>query len=353
MTNPILENRRKLLIYLLVWALCAVCDSLLFMHFNNIKFVITLIDGLVFYLMYAPIGLGLWYVVYYADIFTNKLSKTLTNHILASVCVTTVWTLVCYFILRALYGNNTEYLDFLHFSIPWRAGMGLFLYIVFVLFYYLVIYYRNLKEKTTRESELKTLIKESELSTLKSQINPHFLFNSLNSISSLTLSNPDKAQEMVIKLSEFFRYSLGNKKEDKSSLKEELKNIDRYLDIEKTRFGDKLHYEKQVNADCLDKLLPNMILQPLFENAVKYGVYESLEQSNITLKCEDRGLFLYIQLENDYDSKMLSKKGEGIGLTNIRKRLQLVYSRNDLLKIDRQQDKFKVELLIPQNIKTN
>ncbi|MBN2350659.1 MAG: histidine kinase [Bacteroidales bacterium] len=350
MSNPILENKRNLFIYAAIWVGFALGDTLLFMHFYDLPFSVLFIDGLVYYLSFGPIGIGLWYVVYYSDIFKNKISRTIFNHVITCIFVTVFWSLFTYFILRSINASNSEYLEFLNKNIPFRSGMGMLLYILFVLFFYLVIYYRSLKEKMIRESELKALVKESELGILKSQINPHFLFNSLNSISSLTITDPEKAQEMVIKLSDFFRYSLGNRKEDKSSLKDELQNIDRYLAIEKTRFGEKLKYEKHVNEECLTKLVPGMILQPLFENAVKYGVYESLEESGITLTCTSKGLFLHIQIENDYDAHMLAKKGEGIGLSNIRQRLRLLYSRNDLLTIQKTDKRYIVTLLIPQTI---
>ena len=350
MSNPILESKKNLLIYTGVWIGLALGDAVMFMHYYHFSFGILIVDSLIFYLSFAPIGIGLWYVVYYADIFKKKISKTIFNHVIASLIVTVVWSFFNYFITRSINSSNEEYMKFIHNNMPFRSGMGLFMYILFVLFYYLVIYYRSLKEKMLRESELKALVKESELGILKSQINPHFLFNSLNSISSLTITDPEKAQEMVIKLSDFFRYSLGNRKEDKSSLKDELQNIDRYLAIEKTRFGEKLQYEKHVEDECLSKLVPSMILQPLFENAIKYGVYESLEESGIILTCTNKGLFLHIRIENDYDAHMLAKKGEGIGLSNIRQRLRLIYSRNDLMTIQKTDKRYIVTLLIPQTI---
>ena len=129
------------------------------------------------------------------------------------------------------------------------------------------------------------MVKEAELKSLKYQINPHFIFNSLNSISSLTISDPQKAQEMTIKLSSFLRSTLSKNEKQKSKLSEEISNAKLYLDIEKVRFDDKFEFIEEVENACKDMEVPSMILQPLFENAIKHGVYESLEKVTIKMKC--------------------------------------------------------------------
>jgi len=185
---------------------------------------------------------------------------------------------------------------------------------------------------------------------LKSQINPHFIFNSLNSISSLTLSTPEKAREMIVKMSDFLRYSLVQENEQ-ITLKDELDQINTYLDIEKIRFGDQLIFESAVDAECLNGQVPRMILQPLFENAIKYGVYESMEPVTIKLFCENMNCELSITITNNFDPETIIKKGEGIGLANIRQRLQLNYGNRDLLMTRLENDQFTVNLRIPQSEK--
>jgi LytS/YehU family sensor histidine kinase len=197
------------------------------------------------------------------------------------------------------------------------------------------------------EARLNTLLKESELNMLKSQINPHFLFNSLNSISSLTVINPEKAREMVIKLSDFLRYSVSSGAGNLTSLAEELENIKRYLEIEKIRFGDKLVYELNVNPQCVEQKIPVMILQPLYENAIKHGVYESTNQVLIETECRVNSGCSEIRIVNDFDPDAIPRIGAGVGLNNIRERLRLTYHRNDLLKTFKEGNRFYVELKIP------
>jgi LytS/YehU family sensor histidine kinase len=219
-----------------------------------------------------------------------------------------------------------------------------------ILAYYLLLFYQNFREKVVKESELKTLIKESELSSLKSQINPHFLFNSLNSISSLTIISPDKAREMIIKLSDFLRYSISHNDEQITSLKEELQNINRYLDIEKIRFGDRLKIVEDIDEQCLDKKLPGLILQPLIENAVKYGIYESIDQAKVEISTSCNEEVLKIKIKNDYDPDFIAKKGEGIGLKNIKNRLSIIYKNDNLMIINKLDNTYEVTIIFPQEI---
>ena len=222
------------------------------------------------------------------------------------------------------------------------------MYAVYVVFFYAVGYYNSLKEKIEKEAELKTLIRDAELSALKSQINPHFLFNSLNSIASLTISDPEKAHEMVINLSAFMRYSLQHNQEETVALKEELENIKLYLSIEKIRFGRKLNPVFEVEEKCLHAQIPNMILQPLLENAIKYGVYEASKPVRIFIKCNSEEGYFRILIENDYEPESVRNRGEGIGLKNIRQRLELIYGNPGLMKITDSKTSFKVELMLPQ-----
>ena len=216
------------------------------------------------------------------------------------------------------------------------------------MFYYLLLSYRDLQEKTRNEAELKALVKETELNLLKSQINPHFLFNSLNSISSLTLTNPGKAQEMIIKLSEFLRHSINQKNEHLVPLKDEITHIQYYLDIEKIRFGDRIHYNFNIADFCDTCLVPPMLLQPLFENAIKHGVYESTEEVTIVFVCEVTNFGIRLSISNNFDPLALPRKGTKMGIKNIANRLKLLYQSDNLLTITKTENFFKVEIVIPK-----
>jgi LytS/YehU family sensor histidine kinase len=214
-------------------------------------------------------------------------------------------------------------------------------------FYYIIIYYSDFKERAVRETELKNLVTEAELKNLKFQINPHFIFNSLNSMSALTAIDPDKAKSMILKLADFLRYTLANNEKQKNKLNEELKNIKLYLEIEKIRFEDKFEFVDEVAPECLSFEVPNMILQPLFENAIKHAVYETLSAVKLTLKGKTENDFLVLSLTNNFEEEAKAKKGAGIGLKNISNRLELIYGQKDLMKVDKENHIFRVTLFIP------
>ena len=170
----------------------------------------------------------------------------------------------------------------------------------------------------------------------------------VNSISSLTMSDPERAQEMVINLSQLMRYSLKHDQKEKVFFKQELENNKLYLHIEKVRFGSKLNPVFDIDEKCLELEIPNMILQPLYENAIKYGVYEATEPVEIKTVASCNENVLQISISNPYDANVQAKKGEGIGLRNIRDRLQVIFGNPYLIHTEDNKKEFTVTLSIPQ-----
>ena len=349
MLNPILKNRRYSLGYLSAWVVIALTQIAMVLYFYPGNIWVSIGESLVFNSLYAIIGIGIWYPVYYTDLEKNKITNFLTNHLASSSLAVGLWLWLGYISITSIFNENEDYILHLNNTIPWRIGFGFLFYILLISNYYLIIYYQNFKDKLTKESELKALVKESELSSLKSQINPHFLFNSLNSISSLTMISPEKAQDMVINLSEFLRDSRSNKKETLTSFENELANIDRYLKIEKIRFGKRLFVIRNITNSTLSLSIPGLILQPILENAIKYGIYESTDQSDISIKSEVSENMLVVKVSNHYDPDFMVKKGAGIGIRNVMSRLKILYSRDDLVKVAKTQNLFEITLRFPQD----
>jgi two-component system, LytTR family, sensor kinase len=348
MQNPLFSNRRSLIIYLGIWTLIICVHILLLMVSEQLLLVFALADGFISNILFGAIGLAIWFPIFFSRSDHEKLVGSIINHLFACLVSVGIWISITYFLLYSVFNGQQSYLEFLRKSLPWRAGIGVLYYGVIALAYYFIIYYRSFRENLLKESQLQALVKESELSSLKSQINPHFLFNSLNSISSLTMIKPEKAQEMIIKLSDFLRYSLSNKEERLTSLSDEIGNINRYLDIEKIRFGKRLAIDLKGSESCSELKLPGLILQPLVENAVKYGVYESTEESLIELTFTCNTSALIVSIRNAYDPDFIYKKGEGIGLKNIRSRIRLLYNRDDLLQIRKDPGHYEVRIIFPQ-----
>ena len=347
MLNPITKNRNYILAYIVIWITIFLIHTFIINFFYGVESMISIADSAVFNVLFALIGLNLWYVIRFNLKETPNIFDLLFNHLIVAVLAIAGWITISYFTLIYIFPDAHSYREFLNESLPWRVITGIFYYLLFIMYYYVMLYYEDLQEKLKVEAELQTLVNEAELTALKSQINPHFLFNSLNSISSLTITNPDKAQDMVIKLSDFLRYTLSHDKEEKTSLEEEFNNLHRYLDIEKIRFGHRLNFSTNIPVECNKFLIPNMILQPLLENAIKHGVYNSTEEVLVELTCKHDNNTVTIEVSNEYDPDSVKKKGEGIGLKNIKKRLQIIYKRNDLLEISAEKLIFRATLKLP------
>ncbi|MBN1252704.1 MAG: histidine kinase [Bacteroidales bacterium] len=347
MINPIFKNNATIIIYFSLWLLLSFFIWILLHYFYNINNLVAIYDSLFFNLTFAAFGIGIWYVVKYNNISDTSFTKVIFNHISSSVIISLIAILISFLFIKQYYVDLTKY-DFYVETLIWRFILGIFLYAFLSLVFYVVLYNENLKQKIKDEAELKAILSKTELNALKNQINPHFLFNSLNSISSLTVSNPEKARDMLVKLSDLMRYSLKSKPNDFALLKEELNNIEKYLAIEKVRFGDKIKYVKNINQNCIENKIPNLILQPIFENAIKYGVYGSTNNIEIEFNCEQIDNEMIISVKNNFDKESNIKKGEGIGLPNISKRLANIYKKNNLIYTYIEDEKFVVILKIPQ-----
>ncbi len=345
MKHPLTHNYRLLGYYALFWVVIGIINLALQVFWYNVPLTYSLLDTGTTYVLYPLLGSSIWYSIRYNSLEEVGIARLVLFHFVAASILCGIWVYISYAIYQPFISENN---DFLSKGIPSKIFAGYIMYTIYLVFFYAVNYYESLKEKIKKESEYKSLIREAELQVLKSQINPHFLFNSLNSISSLTVSNPEKAQEMVINLSTFMRYSLMHNEKEMVSFSRELENIKLYLSIEKVRFGKKLNAEFEIDAHCLEAEIPNMILQPLYENAIKYGVYETTEQVTIKTSCMCEGNVLKITIENEYDASTIKRKGEGIGLRNIRKRMEIIYNQPDLIKITDHKTSFEVQLVIPQ-----
>ncbi|MGZ4091115.1 MAG: sensor histidine kinase, partial [Bacteroidia bacterium] len=202
------------------------------------------------------------------------------------------------------------------------------------------------------DREYKAVINQrnAEYRALQSQIQPHFLFNSLNSINALVVSEPHQARKMIQNLSDFLRGTLKKDENKPVLLKEEIELLKLYLDIEKVRFGHRMSIDFNVEESALDKTLPPLLLQPIVENAIKFGLYNVLSDVKITISATTQANALLVTVTNPFDEKTaVTRRGEGFGLSLIQRRLQLIYHRADLLKIEKQEGVFKTLILIPQS----
>jgi LytS/YehU family sensor histidine kinase len=207
----------------------------------------------------------------------------------------------------------------------------------------------EIEKKYMQQADAASLLKEAELFKLRQQLQPHFLYNSLNSISALTMIDPPRAQDMIGKLSDFLRSSVKRETHDLVDIKEELAHIQTYLSIESVRFGDRLHVDVDVRDDIV-ATLPPLLLQPLLENAIKFGLYGKTGQVSIEVRVQMNDDTLSVSITNPYDDTMQLPGGTGFGLAGVQRRLYLLYARNDLLEIKKENGLFTATLNIPQHV---
>jgi LytS/YehU family sensor histidine kinase len=205
---------------------------------------------------------------------------------------------------------------------------------------YAVNLYREMMEKIRSEEQLKALNAKAELKALQSQINPHFLFNTLNTISTLVKKNPDKAEEVIEKLAEIFRYILISSEKEMISLSKEVEFIDQYLEIEKVRFEDKLNIKKEIGCDTNNIYVPSLILQPIVENAIKHGIAPKIDGGSIDINIFQNDKTIKIQISDtgikvnkNVNYEALVKNSNGIGLKNVDDRLKKTFGEEYGLKI--------------------
>lgn len=205
----------------------------------------------------------------------------------------------------------------------------------------------SLEEKINRIADVATLHKEAELFKLRQQIQPHFLYNSLNSINSLILINPSQAQLMIGKLSDFLRLSVKRDTHGVVLLSDELDYINTYLDIETLRFNDRLKVSITGSYQP-HTTIPPFLVQPILENAIKYGLYGNTGEVLIPIHISDTDTLLQLRIENPVNDENMPTVGTGFGLEGIRRRLFLLFGRDDLLRTERENSTFITTIRIPQ-----
>ena len=341
MRHPIVGNRRGLIVWIIASVLLVVVHTLLFSI--NVDFTRSLVDGIISVLVAMLLSVALWFPT---EALYKSQKKTL-SFVIEIISLILVLVFLWLIISEALLSLIYDWDILLDNSIYYKLFEGIFVFLLIFLFYYLFLTQDDLAEKQIRETELEMLLRDNELKMLRSQINPHFLFNSLNSVSSLTMTDSEKAREMVVKLSEFMRYALNKRDDMPQLLSEELYYAKLYFDIEKVRFGDRMVIENKIDESLVNVKVPSLILQPIYENAVKHGVYENTSQVVISTEIKSEDGYAVITITNNFDPEGVPQRGTGIGLKNISRRLELSYGSKASFYTSKENDLFVAKMMIP------
>jgi two-component system, LytTR family, sensor histidine kinase AlgZ len=224
---------------------------------------------------------------------------------------------------------------------------GFVLYLLSLLAHDVLVAFESVQAAARREAESRVLARDAELQMLRTQINPHFLFNSLNSISALTAFDPAAAREMTVDLAQFFRRTLALAERERITLGEEVVLCEHFLAIEKRRFGAKLAAELRISAEAAECLLPPMTLQPLLENAIKHGIRQVDGGGVIAVDALVRDGWLHVAVVNPVAREDVPASGHGVGLKNIRERLAVLYGQRARIGWQRDDARFAIEINLP------
>jgi two-component system LytT family sensor kinase len=263
--------------------------------------------------------------------------------VLAVVCTLTVrWALPLFDIddAYAVFLKQSLNLRFLtsFLAIGWMAMISFIWYVQL-----------DQKDNEKRKAEAEQLARDAELYNLRQQLQPHFLFNSLNSINALIGFKPEEARRMIHQLSDFLRGTLKKDDQQLVTFKEELEHLNLYLEIEKVRFGHRLLTEISCDERCREGMLPPLLLQPLVENAIKFGLYDTTGEVIISIRAEIEDKSLVVMVQNPYDPQTARpNQGTGFGVSGIQRRLYLLFARNDLVETFQNDDIFTIMIKIPQ-----
>ena len=305
---------------------------------------IAAVDSLVFGVQLTA---GFWLIYGMFSYFLPK-KENLGQIVGVPLMLSVLGVLVHRFLLSWWFSDEPEYLASLEATFYLRCAIVTVAEILWAMLALLASRLGDQEQLNRREAQMLQLSKDAELAQLRQQLQPHFLFNSLNSINALVVTQPQKAREMVLKLSEFLRGTIRKDSQSWISLGEELNYLKMYLDIERVRFGHRLSVDFRFEEGFEAVKFPQLLIQPLVENAIKHGLYGVTGEVKIGLTGKREGSYFILEVKNPYDPESTAVEGTGFGLSSVDRRLFLLFGRTDLLDSGPQGTHFSVKLKIPQ-----
>lgn len=346
--HPLIARHGRLSLCLLAWTPLALLLAYLLIMMGGLGWLEAATLSLPLALFYALICLAPWYMCLALPLGSANTLTTVGKHLAAAIAAGLIWIVLAKGLGLALGRYVFPRLnERLSPQLPLLFGIGVLLYLLSVALHYVLLSMESSKEAETREQEALTLARESELKALKAQINPHFLFNSLNSISALATVDGQRARDMCIKLSDFLRTTLKLGEKERITLADELALARAYLEVEQVRFGARLCVEIDANAGCNHCVVPSLLLQPLVENAVKHGIAGLVDGGTIRLEARCSQGLLQLKIDNQFDPDSPASSRHGLGLRNVRDRLRALYENRARVDTTATSDRFVVEVELP------
>src|SRR5213082_1561241 len=295
------------------------------------------------------ISLPAWYSCRMAPIQKTVIWRLLATHVVAAQILSILWLGAGKLLAQSLsfapsfQGIEARFTE----KAAIVYGTGCVFYLLAASFHYVSLAQEATHELEARALETTMLARDAELKALKAQVNPHFLFNSLNSISALTSIDPARARDMCVLLGDFLRTTLRVGEHPLIPFSEELGLLERFLSIEKVRFGTRLRTEEAIEEEARKCLLPPLLLQPLIENAVARGIANLPEGGTVRIEARCNNGRMFITIENSFDPDAPPKRGNGMGQRNVRERLEARYGKEASLRVSAEGERYEATVTLP------
>ena len=347
--HPILADRRRFALYLVAWLPLGALLGAALAWVGSIPLGEAYTVAVFLALLLAFLCLAAWYPCRALVIGRAGVANLLFTHLLAAFLSSALWI----FLGRAgvgLLARSPQFSGATDRFAPLWLGLfivGALFYLLSTALHYLWFALVESREAERRQLELRVLAREAELRALRAQIDPHFLFNSLNSISALTATDARAARAMTLELADFLRKTLDLGSKERISLDEELDLAKTYLGVERVRFGDRLRMEFDVEEEALSCPIPPLLLQPLVENAVQHGISQLVDGGTIAIAARRSGNRLEVSIENPRDPAVRRSRGGGLGLVNVGSRLEALFDGEARISTVADGPAFRVDLAVP------
>lgn len=346
--HPILARPERLASYLGAWLVVAGLLATVLAR-QELTWSAAFLLVLPVCLVYAFVCLSAWYICRATPLTTSSAARVLASSAMGSVVASGLFVVAArtwMSVLGAMTSLGPTMEQYLRHE-PVLFASGILLFLLALTVQYLLLAFEIAQEAEWRQMQLEVLSRDAELRALRAQLNPHFLYNSLNSISALTTVDPAAARRMCVLLADFLRETLAISTRDRIPLADELALTDRFLGIEQVRFGQRLQVERHVDDGASRCRVPPLLLQPLIENAVTHGIAGLLDGGVIRLDVARRHDRLSIAIENPRDADAPAPNRRGLGLDNVRQRLVAMFGPDARLETRTDPGRFRVELALP------
>jgi hypothetical protein len=346
--HPIFARAGRLAAYLGAWLAFGVLLSIVLTR-QGLAWTDAAILLLPVLVVYAFICLSAWYVCRATPLGTSGVGRVLATSAVAAVTAGGIWIGLSEGWLSIIGSGASPdaAIDLFRQQTPLLFSAAVLVYLLVISVHYVVLAFEAVREAERHQLELQVLTRDAELRALRAQVDPHFLYNSLNSISALTTLDPNGARRMCLLLGDFMRNTLRVSSLERIPMADELLLVDGFLSIEQVRFGKRLRIEREVDDSAAQCRVPPLVLQPLLENAVAHGIARLIDGGVVRLAIARRGDRLSIVVENPFDPDDVPARRSGVGLDNVRRRLAATFPGSARMDAGAAGGRFRVELDLP------